>query len=271
MEKNNYKANVERFSGFSEFYDQNRPKPPTIIIDILKALLVNPEVKQVVDLGCGTGLSTFLWTGHAGKIIGVEPNKDMRKQVLERIKGNEPENISFIEGDSAFTGLNDSESDIVTCSQALHWMEPDSTFKEVSRILKPGGIFAAYDADWPPTVNAEAEIAYNQFMANTKKIAVAAKLDGGIKYWEKNEHLERMKKSGYFRFLKEVVLHHIETGDAGRFVNIALSQGGVKTLLKNGYSEGEIGVEKFREIALKKIGSGPLPFYWSYRMRIGIK
>jgi SAM-dependent methyltransferase len=31
----------------------------------------------VVDLGCGTGTSTFYWRGYADRVIGVEPNADM--------------------------------------------------------------------------------------------------------------------------------------------------------------------------------------------------
>jgi SAM-dependent methyltransferase len=38
---------------------------------------------------------------------------------------------------------------LVTCSQSLHWMEPEPTFAEVARILRRGGVFAAYDYDWP--------------------------------------------------------------------------------------------------------------------------
>ena len=34
--------------------------------------------------------------------------------------------------------------------QALHWMEPAPTFGEVARLLRPGGVFAALDCDWPP-------------------------------------------------------------------------------------------------------------------------
>ena len=37
------------------------------------------------------------------------------------------------------TGLADACADIVTCAQSLHWMQPDVTFKEVDRILRPGG------------------------------------------------------------------------------------------------------------------------------------
>jgi len=47
----------------------------------------------------------------------------------------------------AATDLPDGCADIVTCSQSLHWMVPESTFAEVARILRPGGVFATYDYD----------------------------------------------------------------------------------------------------------------------------
>ncbi len=39
-------------------------------------------------------------------------------------------------------------------------METNGSFAEVARILRGGGVFAAYDCDWSQTLNAEAEQAY---------------------------------------------------------------------------------------------------------------
>jgi hypothetical protein len=48
------KANIDRFSGFAGLYDENRPKPPEIVTDILMQYLEKtPEL--IVDLGSGTG------------------------------------------------------------------------------------------------------------------------------------------------------------------------------------------------------------------------
>jgi hypothetical protein len=65
-------------------------------------------------------------------------------------------------------------------------------------------------------------------------------------FWDKHQHLKRMRASGLFRVTKEIVLHNIEQGGAERLVGLELSQGGVATLLKNGMSE-EIGVTALRE------------------------
>ena len=43
-------------------------------------------------------------------------------------------------------------------------MEPVSTFKEASRLLRKGGIFLSVDCDFPPVINVEAEKLYTQFV-----------------------------------------------------------------------------------------------------------
>src|SRR2546421_671540 len=77
-------------------------------------------------------------------------------------------NVSYQYGFSHNTDLLDRCADIVTCSQSLHWMEPESTFAEVNRILRSGGIFAAYQFDKIPTMNWEVEMAYNCFLERCK-------------------------------------------------------------------------------------------------------
>ena len=105
-----------------------------------------PEL--VVDLGCGTGSSSRWAAGWADEVIGVEPGADMIAVARRRAS----DRMSFRSGWSHDTGLPDACADVVLAVQALHWMEPSSTFAEVARLLRAGGIFAAVDCDWPPVV-----------------------------------------------------------------------------------------------------------------------
>lgn len=143
-----FTGNIERFSGFADLYDKYRPEPPAILGSILMRLAQTPFPQLVVDLGCGTGLSTRYWADKAQQVIGIEPTADMRHQAKAQTVA---QNISYREGFSHQTGLPDDCVEIVTCSQALHWMEPQATFQEAARILRSGGVFAACDYDWPPT------------------------------------------------------------------------------------------------------------------------
>ena len=264
--ENYLSANVERFMGFAERYDSFRPRPPAALAELLCQLAGTPRLALLVDLGSGTGLSTALWAGRAGRALGVEPGDDMRRAAEARCAGLD--GLAFRAGYGNATGLPDACADIVTCSQALHWMEPASTLAEVARILRPGGVFAAYDCDWPPCFNLEIEHAYSDCLAQATILEQARGLSRDVHYWDKRQHLERMRASGHFRFARELLLHHTEQGSAERLVGLALSQGQVATLLKAGASEEEIGIAALRALASRALGDATVPFYWSYRVRV---
>ena len=263
-------ANTDRFSGFAELYDKHRPRPPEVIVDLLTQLAAKPR-PMVVDLGSGSGLSSLIWARSAAEVVGAEPNADMRAQAERRAAECGAGTVRFIDGLSTATGLPAQFADIVTCSQAMHWMEPNGTLAEVARILRGGGVFAAYDCDWPPTLNAEAEQAYIACRENAEAIERRMHLAPDVVKWNKGGHLERIRDSGRFRYVKEVVLHHVESGGAERLVGLALSQGEIATLLKHGIGEDEIGITALREAARHALGDAIVPWYWSYRLRLGVK
>lgn len=143
--------NVKRFERFGTLYDENRPKPPQDVVGIVKKYL-RRQLQTVIDVGCGTGLSTFLWVNEADSIIGFETNDDMRNVALAKSKVlDSPSNIQLIKGLSHQLDIPTESADVVTCSQSFHWMEPHSTLQEFSRVLGNGGVYAAYDWHLPLT------------------------------------------------------------------------------------------------------------------------
>jgi len=263
-----FSKNIERFTGFAALYDKYRPAPPAVLGDLLREFAGLTKLERVVDLGCGTGLSTRYWAGRAGEVIGVEPTVDMRHQAAALTTAR---NVSYREGFSHRTGLPDRCADLVNCSQALHWMEPPSTFDEVARILRPGGIFAASDYDWPPTTGSwEADKAWTECAARGRTLEKELKVTEGLKQWEKSGHLARMKASGRFRHVKEVVIHQVEQGDADRLVGLLLSQGYMMSLIKKGVTEAQLGIDELRAISRRTLGDEMRPWYWSARVRLGV-
>ncbi len=266
------RGSVDRFLGLAETYDRYRPSPPSVLVDMLAQIAQTRRPRLVVDLGCGTGLSTRVWADRADEVIGVEPNPEMRRQAESRGTGEgHGASISYRAGDSTRTGLPDGCADIVTCAQSLHWMDPAPTFVEAARVLRRGGVFAAYDADWPPTMRWEAEAAYRTFVDRVHALERQYGLYDEVKRWPKATHLERIRESGQFRFVKEIVLHHVASGDADRLVGLALSLGAVVSLMRRGVSEAEMGLDTLRAAAEASLGDEPVPWYFSYRVRLGVK
>lgn len=258
--------NAERFSGFADLYDRVRPTPPPSLADIV-CTYAGVERPEVVDLGSGSGLSTRWIAGWASSVIGVEPSADMR--AVAAAQSASP-SMSFVDGWAHDTGLPDDCADVVIVSQALHWMEPTSTFAEVARLLRPGGVFAAMDCDWPPSVgSARAEAAWHECRARVKGYGGAV-TDAVVQRWSKDEHLGRMVESGVFSWCREVVVSHTESGDADRFVALLLSQGDYQTLRKHGVEDAAVGVDEFAREVTAALGIGERPFWWSYRVRLGL-
>jgi ubiquinone/menaquinone biosynthesis C-methylase UbiE len=263
--------NVLRFTGFADIYDQYRPKPPDIIADVLLQLAGMDRAEHVVDLGCGTGLSTLIWINRTKSLTGIEPSADMRAVASQRPEwtGISP-CPQFVSGEAHQTGLANSSADIITASQSFHWMDPVPTLAEIARVLRPGGVFAAYDCDWPPVSDPVADDAFASCHSQADELLRLSGISKA-KAWPKHQHLDQIKKSGHFRYTRDLASLHTDSGDAERLVGLVRSQGSIATLLKHGYTEAEIGLPQLRDTVRQRLGDRTIRWFWCYRIRVGIK
>lgn len=264
---NDKEKNAERFMGFADIYEKARPTVPEYPIKVICSYL-GKTPDTVVDLGCGTGLSTVVWGSAAHNVVGIEPSGDM----IAVARKKSSENVKFIQAFSDCTTLSDDFADVVVCSQSFHWMEPTATLKEVNRILKVGGVFATIDCDWPPVTLWQAERAY---MTLYGKALETEKNTAGINdtfvRYSKEKHLENIRRSGYFRYAREILFSNTEKCTAERFINIILSQGSLQTILKRSPELIEDSVEEFVNEIRSIFGDREFDIGFCYRMRVGIK
>jgi SAM-dependent methyltransferase len=130
-------APTERFSDRVDDYIKYRPHYSPQVVEALRAACGLDPTHTVVDVGCGTGLLAKIFLENGNRVIGVEPNENMReagKQFLAPFAG-----FSMVAGSAEATGLPSEFADFVVAGQAFHWFQPDATRREFARIVKTEG------------------------------------------------------------------------------------------------------------------------------------
>jgi ubiquinone/menaquinone biosynthesis C-methylase UbiE len=127
-------APLTRFSDRSEDYARYRPSYPTAAIDAIVKGLVGHKV--VADIGAGTGISSRLLADRGLSVIAIEPNAAMAEAALVHPQ------VHYKTATAEQTELETGSINLVTCFQAFHWFEPETSLAEFHRILKLQGRLA---------------------------------------------------------------------------------------------------------------------------------
>jgi SAM-dependent methyltransferase len=128
---------TQRFSSRVENYVKYRPTYPQAVVEVLTRECGLTPASIIADLGSGTGLLAQLFLANGNRVLGIEPNQEMR-EAGERLLAHDPNFIS-VDGTAEATSLPNACVDIVTAGQAFHWFDIAAARAECQRILKPGG------------------------------------------------------------------------------------------------------------------------------------
>lgn len=100
------------------------------------------EGKSILDLGCGWGGVVLHAADKASKAVGIEP--DMERLGIARALQKETgaAQVELLEGVGEKLPFADNTFDVIASYQVLeHVQDPAKVMQEVSRVLKPGGVF----------------------------------------------------------------------------------------------------------------------------------
>lgn len=143
----------------------------------------------VIDLGSGAGNDAFIArheTGETGKVIGV----DFTPAMIEKARRNADvrgfNNVEFRQGDIEKMPVGGSMADVIVSNCVLNLVpNKDGVFKEIFRVLKPGGHFSISDivleGELPDELRQAAEM-------------YAGCVSGAI---QKQEYLDLIKSNGF--------------------------------------------------------------------------
>lgn len=103
----------------------------------------------VIDLGSGAGNDCFVArheTGAEGKVIGIDFTEEMIARARQNAETRGLHNVEFRQGDIEAMPLSDNVADVVVSNCVLNLVpNKGQVFKEIARVLKPGGHFSISD------------------------------------------------------------------------------------------------------------------------------
>lgn len=136
------------FEDKAGLYASSRPLYPKELFDYIGSLV---SIKDAAwDCATGNGQAAI---GLANIFRKVEATDVSSEQIANAFYS---ENVTYSVQPSETTNFLDNQFDLVNVAQALHWFDYDKFWSEVSRVLKPSGVFVAYSYIWPiiePTID----------------------------------------------------------------------------------------------------------------------
>ena len=176
------------------------------------------EIKSgdsVLDLGSGAGNDCFVArviVGEQGKVIGIDFTDAMLAKAKENVNKLGYTNVEFIKGDIEEMPLPDNSFDVVISNCVLN-LVPDKrkVFKEIYRVLKPGGHFCVSDVvitgDLPEKIKEDAEM-------YAGCVSGAIKKDDYIELIQENSFEEiNIKKEKEIEIPNTIWLNYITLGE----------------------------------------------------------
>ncbi|MFC4158512.1 class I SAM-dependent methyltransferase [Chitinimonas lacunae] len=126
----------DHFSAHAGEYARYRPDYPPALFDWLAAQA--PSRQLAWECACGSGQATLALAQHFEHLIATEPSAEQLAAAPRHPR------IDYRCEPAERSSLADASVDLIAVAQALHWFDMPAFFAEASRVLRPGGVLAAW-------------------------------------------------------------------------------------------------------------------------------
>lgn len=124
----------------AERYARGRPFfHPLVINRIREFLALDKPLSAALDVGCGTGLSSTALKEIAERVTAM----DLAPEMISFAR-REPQ-IDYVVASGEILPFANDEFDVITISQAFHWLKRSLFFAEAGHVLKDTGWLVVYD------------------------------------------------------------------------------------------------------------------------------
>jgi len=121
------------FGKLAKDYKFIRPNYPIKVIKDIYSF-VKTSNPTILDLGCGTGISTRQMVKNNSKVFGCDIDEKMLTNA------SKDKNITYIKGSAEKLPFPNQNFDLITMFAAFHWFSNKKAMGEMRRVLKPKGV-----------------------------------------------------------------------------------------------------------------------------------
>lgn len=126
----------DHFSDHADRYAQARPTYPPELFTYLASL--SPGRQLAWDCATGNGQAAVGLVAHFERVIATDAS------AAQLAHASPHPRIEYRAATGEEADLAAGSADLVTIAQALHWLRLPDLYSNVRRVLRPGGIFAAW-------------------------------------------------------------------------------------------------------------------------------
>ncbi|HVT81803.1 MAG TPA: class I SAM-dependent methyltransferase [Phycisphaerae bacterium] len=178
-----FDADVERFSNLETGQSATMDAPLCMDLVASAAVAVVPEMRDLLDIGCGAGNYTLKVLQKVGAARGgtvgvnctlVDLSRPMLDRAVQRVSAATAGMVRAMQGDMREVELGEQRFDAVVTAATLHHLRTDEEwrgmFGKIYRALRPGGALWVFDfvEQVDPAIHAMMWERYGEYLEGLK-------------------------------------------------------------------------------------------------------
>ncbi len=148
----------DHFSERAAAYARFRPNYPAALFAWLAEK--SSDTRLAWDAGTGSGQAAVALAEHFDLVVATEPSAEQLAEARAH------PNVIYRVGVEGVSGLEPATADLATAAQALHWFDLEAYYREVARVIRPGGLLAVWCYGLH-RVNPEVDRVFDRFYGET--------------------------------------------------------------------------------------------------------
>ncbi len=128
------------FNEIAGEYDRHRPAYPDALIDQACAVAGIGPGAPVLEIGCGTGQLTRSLLARGLRVTAVDPGDRLIARARDQLRGLG--DVQFVNARLEDVPLPHAHYRAVFCGSAIHWVDPDVSWRAAGDALVDGGTLA---------------------------------------------------------------------------------------------------------------------------------